>query len=632
MNLVKRKRKFENEFDPDAPDSPDHIRESGHVEDGEYIPVSSPSSPVTNQNKVNVLPAVTRISSDVESPISPASRRLSVATPPLFAERPEEVQPEIPNAHQIAKQGRSTLSRPTTKRGNAPKERVLNKKMVRQQMAELRGVQAKLQKRIVKQSKIHQREKEAMVENYKRLVEQSLKNQDAQKKNLEKLHKQEHDDLSKTQIREQKGRVKAKETEDRKIQHELRDQHKTSLKNHLNDQRLLAKQQRTEVKESKKTHSKSELKFLENEHRVELKRNDTFHSSLLARQQLAIDLKSEWDHGTSDDRCAMNDLIQAHKHNQELLRQAHDAEYENLDHLFVIRREELGKLLPLELRQLKDRQDLEMDNLKQQLQVEYAQQMKLLLIDQRKQLKDFQMQLRKEGKTDDRPGLIKSRKLPWKASLNRQQLARSEVFENDLAKQRALEEEQLAAFQQRQIMILQETHAEQLANLEKYHINQRSELNHEELQTRTVTRNEQHASFRELLDRHAQEQTDLLDAQHQAKMLLMRAQQKKAQALIESQRQELLGFIQSKQSQITQLALERFTKEIHQHFDDAVEQLQKTNQAAQHLLSDLMESEQKNLKNSQAQATKALTELQKEHFHQLKHMAKLYLGEIPGPS
>jgi hypothetical protein len=40
-----------------------------------------------------------------------------------------------------------------------------------------------------------------------------------------------------------------------------------------------------------------------------------------------------------------------------------------------------------------------------------------------------------------------------------------------------------------------------------------------------------------------------------------------------------------------------------------------------------MESEQRNLKNAQAKVVAALSELQKEHFAALKHLAKVYLGE-----
>lgn len=94
---------------------------------------------------------------------------------------------------------RSTLKRPPpTRRATKKNPNVtrINKKVIKQQMAQLRDLQARLQRRLDKQARAHQREKDQLIDSCKRQLENLAKAQESQKRNLEKLHKQEQEGLT----------------------------------------------------------------------------------------------------------------------------------------------------------------------------------------------------------------------------------------------------------------------------------------------------------------------------------------------------------------------------------------------------------------------------------------------------
>merc|ERR1712137_903917 len=155
---------------------------------------------------------------------------------------------------------------------------------------------------------------------------------------------------------------------------------------------------------------------------------------------------------------------------------------------------------------------------------------------------------------------------------------------------------------------------------DKYHINQRSELHHEEMLARRGLMEEHHEQEIQLMNKHFQQKTETLDAQHGNKLLLMRTQQKKTGEITETQRQECLTFVATNLDKLPPSAEAKFNDKINREFDSVLEQLQKSNQAAQHELSALMEREQEALKQTQREFG---TELVKRHENDLKELETL---------
>ena len=529
----------------------------------------------------------------------------------------------------IAPTGRSTMKRPpptrrATKKSDDLRNRAINKRVIKQQMAELRNLQTRLQKRLDKQSRIHQKEKDSLMEQLKRHMDNLAKTNETQKRNLEKLHKQEQEGLSKSQQREQRNKHKNHEIETKNIQKDLKDNAKIITKNHSNNQKKLLSDQKTQLRDKKKTLAKGDYKLLEKEHKIQYTINEKLHNHQLARELTIKELRSEWDHQEEFDRLHKDELAQTQQQERDLLKQVFVFEVESIDQTFNLRREEQQKLHPLETKILKERIELERKNLTQQLQAERLQQLALLTADQGTQRKDFVLNKKRMIRENDQEQKQISRSIKngrtkaeirvllqeSKETFQKQQQEQDLDFEQQLTQQRETEEEQIELYQQRQLQQLAEKQDEQLIQLEKYHNNQISELNHEEMQARMILLDDHHLRDMSMLDKHHKEQIELLDIQHHQKLLLMKNQLKKSNETVEQQRTELLTFIQANTDKMLAGSDKTFIANVNKIFDEVAEQLQKTNQAAQHQLSAMMESEQKELKDLQ---TLAKQEMAKRH-------------------
>merc|ERR1712137_1070080 len=135
-----------------------------------------------------------------------------------------------------------------------------NKRVVKQQMKALREQGVKAQKVLSKQAKAQKKEIDAIVDQYKKNVDQIAKNSETTKKTLERQIKQDRDGLAKAQSKEQKAHQKDVEVKERAVQKEVRDQAKLSAKNHAAKQKQLVKEQKLKLKQCKKGTSSAALK------------------------------------------------------------------------------------------------------------------------------------------------------------------------------------------------------------------------------------------------------------------------------------------------------------------------------------------------------------------------------------
>merc|ERR1712130_406438 len=141
-------------------------------------------------------------------------------------------------------------------------------------MAVLRELGAKAQRRLMKQEKIQSREREAIVDHYKKAADQIVKTTDVNRRNMDKQQKAERDAQMKAQSREQKQLQKDNEGREKNLAKTLRDNDKSITKNHAAQQKELQKEHKLKLKQSKKGTSAAGLKAMKKEQKVELSLND----------------------------------------------------------------------------------------------------------------------------------------------------------------------------------------------------------------------------------------------------------------------------------------------------------------------------------------------------------------------
>ena len=599
---------------------------TSHIPNGSSPPKPRPisQSPINNHVARSTSTPPTPVKDDISS--SPA---VASAVSPTAAARPTST--------------RSTLKRPpntrrATKKGNDGK-RPVNRKVIKQQMNQLRALQARLQKRIDKQEKGHQREKDQITDQYKRQLDQLAKNQDMQKKNLEKMHKQEQEGLNKSQLRDQRALQKNYENENRLLLKKHKDTTKVSAKEQLTKKKELEKEQKLQRTQSKKMLSKAEYKALEKEHKIQIQLNDILHRQNLEREARFKELKVEWDRKHALDDLGTEEMKQTHQQEREMLKQTLALEFQELEQMYNLRVEEQQKLQPLERRLMEERHELEQQNFNQQLAVEKEQQMSLLQADQRQQTKDHniklkklvkecndeQRQLKNSGRSKNEIKMLIQQSKDMLSARQQEQVNRHEKL---LAEQLQEEEAQLVAHQERQKQQLREKQAKKLEQLEKFHINQRSELHHEEMQARRAMLDDHNVRELELFTKHNEEQTKLLDEQHQEKFMLRTQQNKAAMDKIASQRQECIAFIDANIDKLPISAEPKFKDQINNLFDEVVEVEQKTNETAKGELSKLMEVEQEKLKAAQQEFKKELLIKQDKAVRELDTLDKAYASVL----
>ena len=520
-----------------------------------------------------------------------------------------------------SQKGRATMKRPapthkSTKRSNnnnvgkGPggqnlRERA-NKRVVKQQMKILRDIGAKAQKRLLKQSRIQQKEREDVTNQYKRNMDQIIKNAELNKKQMEKQHKMDRDGLVKLQAKEVKNYTREAENKEKAVQKETRDSAKLSAKAHLANQKQLLKEQKLKLKQSKKGTSASGFKNMKKEQKVEIQLNDLLYTLSTVREQKFAEIQLEWSNNTSYDSLMWNQLIQTQKHEKDCQQQLLNLEFDTNGLKFNCRREELQKLQPLNQKHLRENHELQENNLKAQLQVEREQQMTLLAAEHKRMTKEVNIKKKMTARAEE----TKVKQLSKGKSKNEikqlQQDARNRIaaanktldddFETTAETQKREQEEDLDIYQKHVFQQLVDNNKLQAESLEQQQAKAELELRQEEIQTRKLITLDHHSKDQALLEKHHTEQLALQEKQHTDKLNLLRNQHKNCISLIEAQHSELLAFLQTK---LEGEPNKTFTDKIETEIKEVKEYRQACNNKMQADVSEKLEQEERDLKKTQ---------------------------------
>ena len=580
------------------------------------------------------------------TPTIPKPEPVTVHSSPSVAPN----QPKVPVGHSesmpvsttqpaqkkpMAKGNRPPPTVKSTKKSaafGAVKDKV-QKRIIKQQMTELRALAEKSQKRVTKLEKDQQLEKEKCVDQFKRQMEQTNKNFEASKKVLDKQIKQDQDGLSRSQLREQKNIQKEQETNDRNLQRDIKESQKNQLKLHEQNKKKIMKEQKLTLKQSKKMRPKSELKLMEKEHKIENQLTDRLFQLVSIQEQTFKEKEIEWLHHTAYDSLITNQLQQTHQLENETLQQYITSELEFISQKYNLMNEELQKIQPMELRHLREKHELQQKNLKEQLQVEKDQQSKLLITEQ-KNLRKQHLEKKKKLNKDNLEELKQINKnvkqkseLKLKQSESKSRLARliqdlDDVFENELQQQKIIEEEAIQIGQNKVFQQLLDRQAEEVKELETAQGKQSNELVEDEMQTRIVKTQEFHTRQRTTLEKQLNEQNQMQEKHHAEQLTLLRTQHQQCAELIETQRQELLNFIQANTDKLLPGSGKIFTDRIESKFKELLDARQLAQQTTQNEVSQQLEKEQRDLKQVQFQRKQDLETAQAKDKEDLAKRAQ----------
>src|SRR3990167_879668 len=687
-NFVKRKTKAENcwesDEEEDGEDEFEEIGDSGYLQGVDLLGTGTPPSTPPPSKLPNfstpISPVAPMMPSTTDSPLSAVPSWLTSSAPtpqsytssPVLAAGPRSQPPNqayasastpinhsvpaIPNLNTSASTGNLPSQQPSTPKpsnakfqtsrnrppptvkstkrskdfgGGAVRDRA-NKRIVKQQMAELRDLGAKSQKRIMKMDKDHQTEKDKLFDQYKKLTDQNNKSIDTQKKTLEKQHKQELDGLVKAHSREQKTQQKENETQERNLQRDIREFARNNTKNHELNKKKMQKEQKLTYKQSKKMRPKTERALMKKEHKVELLLNDKCQTLMLAREQVFKEKEIEWEHHLSFDKIVLQQSDQAQKQEVDILKQQLQFELDSLASRFNLRNEEQQKLQPLELKQMREKHDLQQKNLKEQLQVEKDQQAKLLITEQkalRKAHLEKKRRLEKENlgeikqlsKSQIPKNEIKLKAAESKSKLTKIQQDMDDEFDAQLAEQKKEEDEAIQMGQNRIFQQLLDRQADEVKDLGTAQAKAQNELVDEEMQQRIVLLKEHHAREKGLLEKHHNDQNALQEKLHADQLALLRTQHQQCIELVENQRQELLNFLQSNTDKLLPGSNQIFSDRIETQIKEVLELRQSVQQKVQAEVSQQLEKEQRDLKQIQFQQKQ---DLETRHKAEKEDLAK----------
>jgi len=602
-----------------------------------YLSTAAPLPPTARANSASSL------YDDIpkKKPAGTESAPSSPAPAPSKSEpRPEAQLPS--QSRENVKKGRATMKRPppthkSTKKsgeGNAALRARANKQVIKAQMGVLRALGAKAQKRLMKQERMQNRERDGVVDQYKKQQDQMAKNAENTHRNMEKQFKADRDGLSKAQSREQKHFQKEAEAQDKVLAKGIRDNEKNLTKEHLANQKQLQKDHKLTLKQTKKGSSTASQKAMKKEQKVELSLNDTMHALMLAREQKFQEYRHEWEHHRRFDKLLWDQLLQTQKQEVDQSRQISNHESDSLSQKFNLMRDQYSKLQPLAIKHLRERHELQQTNLREQLSVEKEQQMKLLQAEQKRMRKEHQDMKKKMGKEveDKNRQLAKSMKSKANARTIAQEsknllLQQTQELDDDLEQQLATqkkeETEDIELHQNRVFQQLLDRQNQELLALEEEQAKQEIEITEQEIGSRKLCVHEQQARETELLEKHHAEQVVLQEKQHSDKLTLLRTQYKNCVTLVETQRQELLAFLQK---QLGDEPVKAFQETVENSIRRTLEDRQQENDRAQAEISVALEQETRDLQQLH------FTQKQELEASQNKQHALLQSMQVPSAS
>jgi len=443
-----------------------------------------------------------------------------------------------------------------TKRDIKAYERELvSKQQMKEQLKEIRKLQAMHLQQTEAQQRRHQKEKDAMVGKTELSKQNRLRQQ---QRDLEKLvlkHKTEREEFDRRSQTNQKTLIKGQ-------QMALKQASKFTENDQKNEHKVFQdslKQKTKEIKDEWKSRGKAlNKKDLKN---LKLDRDNEVEWSEL------VFAHKQGQAAKIDEHTKKTELYQEQARSEgEMLDKKHFMEWDHLSQLQKFQAEAVhaaqtatseffSQMLPLETRLLLEKHDLLKTQLQEQQQTEREQQNKLLLTEFRAQTREHRKkqqaevlamqndmkQFVKENKGISKQQ-VKARYSEMKDALAHKQARDTKEFEEKQYRQRADEEEMIRKHQaakleqqredfeeeqkkmqnehQEQLVKMQEDHTLQSKNLLLRHQGEEGELL-ADLQTQERTlKEEQHREYDGVLNEYHQQFVTLVDTQHQEQLRL----------------------------------------------------------------------------------------------------------------
>jgi len=288
--------------------------------------------------------------------------------------------------------------------------------------------------------------------------------------------------------------------------------------------------------------------------------------------------------------------------------------------------EEMEKLQPVIQRQLTERQELQENNLKAQLGVEKQQQLTLVKAEHKRMAKEVVEKKKRLQKVTDAKNKqlakgigmskaeIKAKQAETKQQLVEDMKALDDEHEKITTEQTLAEEEDIDMYQTRVVQQLKERQDEEREKLKRKQAKERFELRQEEIDAKRNLTNEHHEKLTAMLAKHQADQSAQLEKQHSDKLTLLQNQHKNCITMVENQRQELLAFLQK---QLSGEPNATFQDKVETEISKVIQEKDAEDKKQQQEIAEILEQEQRDLKQAQFAAKQELEETKSADIEKL---------------
>jgi len=425
-------------------------------------------------------------------------------------------------------QRRPTLTR-TLKQSNAPKA-IIKKKVLKEQIKQLRRLVKAQEQQQQKQLKTHQEQIDQLKAINEGKLLAKMKDLNKAQKRREKEFLAESENQKREHSGEQRQMKKDHENDKKKCQRDVKEEQKKLIKDFKIQQKFKEKNYQDERKRMKKAVKSSDsLKSLDNSYK-----NATLFDQLLFSQKIAMEEKKKENNVVlyQHRQQFQKTREQMQQYLQTVMRHFREQQKHKLSHLQVkrdIELECLEELLALEQRQLQEYQVLQKEQVLEHHRLVTEQQHRQNQDEERIMLRDFKENQKKQMKdwlrTQKSTRGSKVEKRSKQTEFKKKQQYDEFVFlENALKRRKELERQ------------TQQQQADQLAALAQEH---------------AAARDSQAASHRErrenLKTLHEKQMNDLLKQQHVERMNKLRQDQARSIAFAKQQQEDLLASLRTLQ-------------------------------------------------------------------------------------
>eukprot|EP01133_Synstelium_polycarpum_P013331 gene13331-15677_t len=460
-----------------------------------------------------------------------------------------EAPSRSPDIRTNRKAGRPVTIRKTMEKRNEAMKKVVNGKMMKQQLKDIKSQQQKQRKDEETQHRQQSKEKEDLIkQNQQRFSQQQKQNAAREEKSL-KTHKMERENLQRQQKSDREQLLKKNQADGRSQRSKVSDQQKAQQREFKDAQKAQQKAKETETKgQVDKTTPKKLSKHMLNHQKV-IQNHEVFLADLIFQQKqdfqklmddhtlatasLAGENRQQLDQLNSWHSQQNTQQLAHHQSHLEGYQEMHATMRDNmaLEHLQA--RNHLEAHHSLEISQLKDRQISETEQHNKQMNTEQRNQLKEFRITQTKELKEFLNKLKRElkeekGNKKHLQQMHKDQRKQFELTL---QTCDNE-FQKKLQRTRQEDDEVLAMHQQDSFNRLQDRQATALKELDETQQTAKTKLEAESSFGEEEIHIDHYKERRRLLKQQQSEQKQVYQEQLQQQTRLQQEQAKESPALL----------------------------------------------------------------------------------------------------